>query len=79
MPGVVQSVGTREVLFLDTRRVDQQQGQEIRRRARTVHRATKTVAHHPWQIPAVIEVRLAEDDGVEATLERGDRFPIPLA
>src|SRR5262249_7600730 len=59
------TIGAARVFFLDVRRIRQHECAEVARSRRAEDPAAIPLGHEARQIPAVIEVRVREDDGVD--------------
>src|SRR5262249_48155506 len=74
---VALTVGVARILFLDVRRVGQDQAAELLRGRRAENTAPEAVLDEPGQVAAVIQVRVGEDHRVDGA--RGHRERLPVA
>jgi hypothetical protein len=66
------------VLLLDAGRVGQHQGQEIARGRRAVDRPGEALADQVGQVAAVVDVGVAEQDGVDVRRAEGEGLVAPV-
>src|SRR5512139_3220208 len=70
------AVGELCILLLQEGTIDQDQLGDVYRSRGRVNRAAKAVADQPWQVAAMVEVPVGEDDGIDRICRHGKRLPI---
>jgi hypothetical protein len=73
-PGLV---GVSGVLFLQPRRIWEQDARQFDRRRRAVDRPVEAVTRESRQIACVVNVRVSQDHRVDRRRVEGERFPVP--
>ena len=58
-------VGVVGILFLDLRRVHQQELGEIERCARAIDRAAKAILHEPGKVAGMVDVRMCQEQEID--------------
>src|SRR5258708_14186322 len=72
-------VRERRVFFLETAGIGQDDLAEILRPLRTEHAAAEALRDQPRQVAAMIEMRVREDDRLDAGSRNRQILPVPLA
>jgi hypothetical protein len=65
-------------LLLQPAAVRQHEGAEFGRAGGAVDRAVEAVAHERRQVAGVVQMRVRDDDGVDARRFHGEARPVPL-
>ncbi len=76
---VTVGIGVGGLLFLEVRGVGERDAEEVRGGAGTEHRSTEAAAHDQRQVSHVVDVRVADDDGVQGRGIEGRLRPVALA
>ena len=63
------------ILFLNVRRIGEHERAQVARARRAEDAAAKALADQPRQVPAMIEMRMREDDGVDLRRPRSETPP----
>src|SRR5262249_14388064 len=79
MFGIAVTVRVARVLLLDVRRVGQHERTEVTRAGCPELPSFEPLRDEPWQIPAVIEVRVCKDHGVDVLRLNRERLPVSFA
>jgi hypothetical protein len=73
------SIGVSRIFFLDVGRVRKDHGAQVLGPRRAEDAAPEPLRDKPWQVTAMIEVRVGQDDGVEGGWGDGKRPPVSIA
>ncbi len=79
MLGVIVLVGVPRVLFLDLRGVREHDRAKVLCAGRAEDPAAESLGDEPGQVPAVIQVRVGQDDRIDGRRRYGKGLPVELA
>jgi hypothetical protein len=72
-------VGEGGVFFLDVAAVGQQDAAQVPRAGGGMHPAVEAFAHQQWQVAAVVQVGVGQDDGVDLAGHHRQGSPVAQA
>jgi hypothetical protein len=78
VPGVSLPIRPLGIFFLQVSRISQHDLGQLRGTAGAKDPAGKSLRDQPGQMPAMIEVRVREHDGINRTRGHRERLPVPL-
>lgn len=76
VPGVPAGAGVLRVTLVQVRAVPQHDRRQRVRSRRQPHRSAEPVAHQHREVPAVVQVGMRDDNGVEGVRWHGERLPV---
>ena len=71
-------VGLPRVFLLQTTGIGQHDSHQVRGAGRADDAAAEPLGDEPWQVAAVIDVGVSQDDGVKAPGGNGQRLPVAI-